>query len=271
MASSFETTVPAGRSSAAGDRALRAGSSLLFLASAAATVLWCGSMSGSMPMTGGWSMSMAWMRMPGQTWPGAGATFLGMWIVMMAAMMLPSLYPALSSYGRSIRDIKETSSLGLTAIAAAGYFFVWAVLGAAAYPLGVAVTAAEMRSPALARLAPFATGAVLLAAGIVQLTAWKARQLRFCREAPCGPAVTSASAGAWKHGLRLGARCAACCAGFMTVLLVLGVMNLAVMAVVAAAITAERWAPRPERAARVTGALAMAAGLFFIARALRLA
>lgn len=268
MASGFGTTVPGARSGSAGDRAFLAGSTLLFLASAAGTVLWCGSMSGSMPMPGGWSMSMAWMRMPGQAWGGAGATFLGMWIVMMAAMMLPSLYPALSSYRRSIRSNEDTSPPALTTLAGAGYFFVWAVLGAAAYPLGVAVAAAEMRSPALARFVPLATGAVLLAAGCVQLTAWKARQLRLCREAPFGPSVSAGIGSAWKHGLRLGARCAACSAGLMTILLVLGVMDLRVMAAVAAAITAERRASRPERAARVAGALALAAGVFVIARAL---
>ena len=42
-------------------------------------------------MPGGWTMSMTWMRMPGQTWPGVAASFLGMWVVMMVAMMLPSL------------------------------------------------------------------------------------------------------------------------------------------------------------------------------------
>jgi hypothetical protein len=59
-------------------------SALLFAASAAVTIVWCVSMSamGEMPMPGGWTMSMAWMRMPGQTWPGAAASFLGMWIVM---------------------------------------------------------------------------------------------------------------------------------------------------------------------------------------------
>jgi hypothetical protein len=49
-------------------------SAVLFAASAALTTLWCASMSamGAMPMPGGWTMAMAWMRMPGQTWPGAG-------------------------------------------------------------------------------------------------------------------------------------------------------------------------------------------------------
>src|SRR5687768_15350564 len=67
-------------------------SALLFAASATVTIVWCASMSamGGMPMPGGWVMSMAWMRMPGQTWLGAAASFLGMWIVMVVAMMLPS-------------------------------------------------------------------------------------------------------------------------------------------------------------------------------------
>jgi hypothetical protein len=56
-------------------------SALLFAISAAVTIVWCASMSamGEMPMPGGWTMSMAWMRMPGHTWRGAAASFLGMW------------------------------------------------------------------------------------------------------------------------------------------------------------------------------------------------
>src|SRR3981189_1145328 len=79
-------------------------SALLFAASAAVTIAWCASMSamGGMPMPGGWTMSMAWMRMPGQTWPGAAASFLGMWIVMMVAMMLPSLVPMLRRYRQAV-------------------------------------------------------------------------------------------------------------------------------------------------------------------------
>ena len=79
-------------------------SALLFAASAVVTIVWCASMSamGEMPMPGGWTMSMAWMRMPGQTWPGAAASFLGMWVVMMVAMMLPSLVPMLRRYRQAV-------------------------------------------------------------------------------------------------------------------------------------------------------------------------
>ena len=75
-------------------------SALLFAGSTTLTIVWCTSMSamGGMPMPGGWTMSMAWMRMPGQTWPGAAASFLGMWVVMMMAMMLPSLVAMLRRY-----------------------------------------------------------------------------------------------------------------------------------------------------------------------------
>src|SRR6266850_4194636 len=76
-------------------------SALLFAVSAAVTIVWCASMSamGEMTMPGGWTMSMAWM--PGQTWPGAAA-FLGMWVVMMVAMMLPSLVPMLWRYRQAV-------------------------------------------------------------------------------------------------------------------------------------------------------------------------
>src|ERR1041384_4130259 len=84
----------------ASGRAFAGVSALVFGASAAITVAWCSSMSamGGMQMPGGWTMSMAWMRMPDQTWLEAAALFLGMWVLMMVAMMMPSLIPLLSRY-----------------------------------------------------------------------------------------------------------------------------------------------------------------------------
>src|SRR5205814_10604607 len=120
---------------------------------------------GEMPMPGGWTMSMAWMRMPGQTWPGAAASFLGMWVVMMVAMKLPSLVPMLRRYRRAVGRTGETRLGRLTALVGAGYFLVWTLLGAAAFPLGVALAALEMRHPALARSVPVAVGVVVLLAG----------------------------------------------------------------------------------------------------------
>jgi predicted metal-binding membrane protein len=245
-------------------------SALLFAASAALTTVWCASMSamGEMAMPGGWTMSMMWMRMPGQTWPGAAAAFLGMWVVMMVAMMLPSLVPMLWRYRRAVGGTGETRLGRLTAVVGGGYFLVWTVFGIAAFPLGVALAAIEMEQPALARAVPIAVGMVVLIAGALQLTAWKARALDCCRRAPGLDRTLAADiATASRHGLRLGLHCSRCCAGLMVVLLVIGVMDLRAMTVVGAAITVERLAPAGERVARATGAVAVGAGLFLIARA----
>lgn len=245
-------------------------SALLFAASAAVTIIWCASMSamGGMRMPGGWTMSMAWMRMPGQTWIGAATWFLGMWVMMMVAMMLPSLVPMLWRYRQAVDGPGETSLNRLTALIGAGYFFVWTVVGMAVFPLGVALAVAEMQRPALARAVPIMVGVVVLMAGLFQLTARKVRHLAICRETPRHGCRMPADAGtAWRQGLRLGLHCSQCCVGLMAILLVIGVMDLRVMAVVAAAITVERLAPDGERIARATGAVAVGAGLFLIARA----
>src|SRR6266567_2418693 len=112
-------------------------SALIFACSIAVTILWCRSMSamGGMRMPGGWTMSIAWMRMPGQTWPGTAAAFLGMWVVMMVAMMLPSLVPMLWRYRQAVGRTGETRLGRLTAIVGVAYFFVWTVFGMAAFPL----------------------------------------------------------------------------------------------------------------------------------------
>src|SRR5207248_4727935 len=100
---------------------------------------------GGMPMPGGWTMSMAWMRMPGQSWPGAAASFLGMWTVMMVAMMLPSLLPMLRRYRAALGGAGSGRLGWLTAVVGAGYFCVWTLLGVAAFPVGVGLAALEMR------------------------------------------------------------------------------------------------------------------------------
>src|SRR5438128_6669166 len=141
-----------------------AATALLFAASVAGTIYLCGSMSGGMPMPGSWTMSMAWMRMPGQTWPGAAASFVGMWVVMMVAMMLPSLVPMLWRYREAVGRPGETRLGRLTVLVGVGYFCVWTVFGMAAFPLGVALSAVTMQQPALARALPIAVGVVVLMA-----------------------------------------------------------------------------------------------------------
>ena len=245
-------------------------SALLFATSATLTAAWCGSMSamGEMPMPGGWAMSMAWMRMPGETWPGAAASFLGMWIVMMVAMMLPSLVAMLLRYRQAVGKAGERHLGRLTMLVGIGYFFVWTLIGMAVFPLGTALAAIEMQHPALARSLPIAVGVVVLIAGGLQFTAWKAHHLVCCREEPGrGRTVPADGGSAWRHGLLLGLHCSYCCAGLMVTLLVIGIMDLRAMAVVAAAITAERLAPAGDRVVRAIGAVVVGAGLVLVARA----
>jgi len=207
-------------------------------------------------MPGGWTMSMAWMRMPGETWAGAAVSFLGMWVVMMAAMMLPSLTPLIGRYRQPA---------GRTALAGLGYFSVWALIGLAVFPVGVAAAAMEMDHPSLARAVPVATALTVLMAGALQFTKWKAHHLVCCRQAP-GPdrVLPDDAATAWRQGLRFGFHCGLSCANLTAVLLVIGVMDLRAMAVITAAITAERLAPAGERVARAIGCVAIGAGLLLL-------
>jgi predicted metal-binding membrane protein len=230
-------------------------SALLFLASAAATIVWSRAMAGQMAMPGGWTLSMAWMPMPGETRLAAAAGFLAMWVAMMGAMMLPSLVPTLT------RDRPAVESPGL---AGASYYAVWAVAGAGVYVVGTALVTAELRWPALGPAIPIARGVVLVAAGWVQLTPWKARHLACCREGRPGLARTGT---AWRRGINLGVDCVLCCVPFMTLLVVTGMMNLATIALTAFAITVERMAHAPARVVRLAGLLLIGAGAWEIVRA----
>lgn len=190
----------------------------------------------------------------------------------MVAMMLPCLLPMVRRYRRAVDGAGKARLGGLTTLVGAGYFSVWTLFGIAAYVLGVALSTFEMRQLALARAVPIAAGAVVLIAGFFQFTRFKKRHLACCLEKPeCGRTLPADAAAAWWHGLRLGLDCSYCCAGLMTILLMMGVMNLGAMAVVAALINFERFAPAPMRVVRVIGALVIASGLFLIARAAAIA
>jgi predicted metal-binding membrane protein len=254
---------------------------LLFAASVAVTVAWTMSMSamGAMPMPGGWTMSMAWMRMPGQSWTFTVMSFLGMWIVMMLAMMLPSLIAMLQRYREGVASVAGTRLGWLTAVVGAGYFFVWTLIGAAAFPVGLALAEIEMQQPTVARVVPIAAGVVILIAGVFQFSTWKVHHLACCRyeSAPAGPLRTGPSertgpttdgdaVAAWKHGIGLGVHCSLCCGNLIFILLVIGIMDIRAMAVVTAAITAERLAPSGECVARAIGVVCVAIGVVWLAR-----
>ena len=242
----------------------------LIAVSGTVTIRWCAAMGGmgSMPMPGHWLMSMMWMRMPGQTWLQAAAVFLGMWTVMMVAMMLPSFVPMAWRYRQAVRgSCAPRTRLALLSLMSAGYLLVWAVLGLLAFVAGVAFMDCAMGHPALSQAVPVLAGLAVMGAGALQFSAWKARQLACCRAAPSRARVLPAELrSAWRHGLRLGVQCSSCCAGSTMVLLAIGVMDVRMMVVVTMVITAERLAPAGQRVAQALGALMVAAGIVMLLR-----
>jgi predicted metal-binding membrane protein len=124
------------------------------------------------------------------------------------------------------------------------------------------------RWPSWSEATPVRAGLVVLVAGALQFTAWKARHLACCRATPACPRCGAPDLlTAWRHGLRLGWHCTACCAGPTAALLAIGMMNRYAMAAVTVAITAERLAPGGARVAQAIGGAAIGTGLFVVARA----
>jgi|SRR6185503_19717204 len=243
-------------------------STLLFVVGVIATIIWSLHMSAmdGMPMPGGWTMSMTWMT--GPSWLATAGAFIGMWVVMMVAMMMPSLAPMLWRYRQAVEMAGRTHPAWLTVLAGLGYFFVWTIFGMAIFPLGIVLATAEMQLPVLSHIVPMAIGVIFVIAGGLQFTKWKAHHLACCRASPVAGYVLPATTGtAWWQGVRFGLNCVQCCFALVIILLVIGVMDLRVMAVVAVAITVERLLPAGERIARITGVVAITAGLLLVAQA----
>jgi len=229
------------------------------------------SMSSTMPMPGGWSMSMAWMSMGNQSALAHAAMFLVMWAVMMVAMMLPSVLPAVLLHRGLLasRVGRGDQANGSQWLLVAGYFSIWVLFGAGAYVIGMAIASAAMRSIHVSLLVPAATGLALGAAGVFQLTSWKQVCLRHCRS-PLDFFAHHPIRGAsdsWRFGLHHGAYCAGCCWGLMVIQLVLGIMSVPLMAAVALVILLEKQWRYGEMLARVVGAATLAAGILLFLQA----
>jgi predicted metal-binding membrane protein len=242
--------------------------SAVFAISAACTIHFCRSMAGGMKMPGGWTMSMMWMPMPGCTWAASAEIFLLSWLVMMVAMMLPSAMPMLLNIRRWASGNRPGNFEALALFAAAGYFFVWTLIGAVVYALGIAYAMATMRLDWLSRLTPALSALMLIIAGLIQLSRWKIIWLRRCRAPDCGALLHAGTFRGWRYGFKNGMACGICCAAPMLVLLVLGAMNLAVMTLIAAVIAMEKLLPYPERTARIFGIMALLAGMGTVGRTL---
>lgn len=188
-----------------------------------------------------------------------------MWSVMMGAMMLPSAIPMISVHRRiAAKQDPDTPHANLWFLAA--YLLAWALFSIAATGLQWGFQRADVLSHMLMIQGDLIGGAILIAAGLFQLTPLKTTCLQKCRS-PMGFLTTewrAGSLGAFRMGLKHGKDCIVCCWGLMLVLFVGGVMNLATIAVISGIVAAEKLAPHGPLIARLGGALLIIWGLWLM-------
>lgn len=169
-----------------------------------------------------------------------------MWAVMMAAMMLPSVAPMVQVFARSAGAQSPGRPSGLpTGAFAAGYLAVWTAFSALATLAQWGLLELRLITPMMESASRWLSGGLLLGAGAFQFTRFKNACLNKCRS-PLGFLMTewrSGLRGAFVMGVRHGAYCAGCCAMLMLLLFVLGVMNLAWIAVLTLVVLAEKCLP----------------------------
>jgi predicted metal-binding membrane protein len=199
---------------------------------------------------------------------GSLGWFAGVWVVMMAAMMLPSLAPTAALYA-SRRDGRGVGRpvLGRPLLFVAGYLLAWGAAGVAAYgaiELGRHLFAGELAWSGGGR---WLAGGVLVLAGAYELTPLKASWLSRCRSPlPDLRSVSrEGSLGALAAGARVGAICLGCCAALMAALFALGVMSLTWMALVGALIAMQKLAPWRRTAVVATVVVLLALGVTLLA------
>jgi predicted metal-binding membrane protein len=213
----------------------------------------------------GWWTTLERMEgMDAGPWTALGTLgwFLGVWVVMMAAMMLPSVIPTVALYGTLARSRRRLGSL----LFIAGYLAVWAAAGFAAFVL--AAGGRHLAGGVLAwdRAGRWAAGATLLVAATYQLTPLKERCLARCR-APFVLLLGSwrpGVLGGFRLGLTSGAWCAGCCWALMASLFALGIMSIAWTAFVAALVALEKILPWRRVATATTASLLVALGLLLL-------
>jgi predicted metal-binding membrane protein len=193
---------------------------------------------------------------------GAGL-FLVIWVVMMVAMMFPSITPMVLTHARIVRSRGEGTLP--TIVFVAGFLVVWS--GAGLIPLGIIqLLGSSVAAPINAWL-PRLGGAVVLVAGVYQFTPLKEACLRTCRS-PLGFILTHDFGGgrpaAARAGISHGLYCFGCCWAIMAVLAVIGLMNLAWMAVFAVLFFLEKNWRHGVMLSRISGAACVVLGLAII-------
>ncbi len=181
------------------------------------------------------------------------AIFLATWVVMMAAMMFPSVAPVVLVYAQYSRRQAGPWPM-LAALFVTGYLLIWSAFGIAAYVVVVLLVPLIAEIPVVQTAPQVFLGAVIGAGGLYQLTPLKDRCLGHCRS-PLHwlfRGFRPGARGALRMGLEEGVFCIGCCAGLMLVLLAVGLASVGWMAVVAAVIFVEKiLAPSPAVAKRI--------------------
>jgi predicted metal-binding membrane protein len=210
----------------------------------------------SMPMAGMPGMAAMMMESPPWT-PGYAGVIFAMWWLMMTAMMLPGAAPTLLLFARMNRKDKAGGRPYVpTATFAAGYLAVWGAFSALATGLQWELERGGLLSPMMATTSVWLGSAILIAAGIWQLTPVKNICLRHCRS-PMSALVQHwqpGRTGAWRMGLVHGTNCLGCCWFLMGLLFFGGVMNLYWIAGLAGFILIEKTVPMGHWFGRISGA-----------------
>lgn len=187
-----------------------------------------------------------------------------MWIVMMVAMMLPAAIPATLVYvavGR--KASRQGSPIAPVSGLVVGYIGVWLLFAGAATAAQWGLERLSMLSPSMGYDDGRFGGALLVAAGIYQLTPLKARCLKRCRDPVrlIADHWRAGPTGAARMGAELGVYCLGCCWVLMALLFVGGVMNLLWVAAIATFVLLEKLAPMAQTWGRVVGAVMVAGGV----------
>ena len=189
--------------------------------------------------------------------------FLGVWALMMAAMMLPALAPLTSTYLRSIRAVRSRRVRAIrTTGLVGGYLLTWIGFGVVAY---AAAALSALLAGGAAAIAPWVGAGVLVVAGTYQLTPLKDFCLRHCRSPVAFLLHVSGYKGRLRDvrvGMYHGVYCVGCCWGLMVVLIAVGVMNLAWMAVLTVVIFLEKTWKYGPALSRITGVSLIVFALF---------
>ena len=211
-----------------------------------------------------WWWTVGQMRgMDNGPWTGLGTFgwFLGIWVVMMAAMMFPSVAPTIALYSRMSRK-SRLMPLAFTA----GYLVTWAGAGVVAFAIGTAASHTAGGVLSWEHAGRPIAGATLIVAAAYELTPLKNACLGKCRS-PLGTLLGSWRDG-WSGALRMGAKngawCVGCCWALMASLFALGVMSVTWMAVVAGLIAIEKILPWRRTATYGTAIVLLALGVLML-------